>query len=269
MNKTALRGLLIALFLPIGSYYLVKFLGEDAVDMPRKFFADSVVQEVKDGKTTYDTVWHRIPNFTFNNQLGQTVSLSDLEGKIVVVNTFFTRCPNICPGLTRNIRKLQASFENPKRKKYGDTSIVYFLSVSIDPDRDSIMALKKWADRFFVNSDNWSLLTGPKKSIYDLMLNDFKLATQDGESVDSNFIHSEKVMLLDRTRIVRGYYNGLDSVEMGRLAEDIGKLYLERDRNKPSIFREYIPLLPVLATVPLMIMIGMFFLNSGRREEKY
>jgi protein SCO1/2 len=269
MNKTALRGLLIALFLPIGCYYLVKFLGEDAVNMPRKFFADSVIQQVKDGKTTYDTAWHHIPDFTFTNQLGQPVSLHDLEGKIVVVNTFFTRCPNICPGLTRNIRKLQASFENPKRKKFGDTSKVYFLSISIDPERDSIMALKKWADRFFVNSDNWSLLTGQKKTIYDLMLNDFKLATQDGESVDSNFIHSEKVMLLDRTRIVRGYYNGLDSVEMGQLANDIGMLYLERDRTKPSIFREYIPLLPVLATVPLIILVGMFLLNRGRRKEKY
>ncbi|HSC54780.1 MAG TPA: SCO family protein [Phnomibacter sp.] len=269
MNKTAFRGLLIALILPIGSYYIVKLLGAEAVDMPRKYFADTVQQVVKDGKTTYDTTWHTIPNFTFTNQLGKPVSLSDLKGKIVVVNTFFTRCPNICPGLTRNIRKLQSSFENPKRKKFGDTSIVYFLSISIDPQRDSVQHLKKWADRFFVNSDSWSLLTGERKSIYDLMLNDFKLATQDGEGVDSNFIHSEKVMLLDRTRVVRGYYNGLDSVEMGHLAEDIGKLYLERDKNKPSVFREYIPILPVLAAVPLIVMIGMFFLNRGRRKEKY
>lgn len=269
MNKTAWRGLLIALFVPIGSYFIVKLLGEDAVQMPPKFFPDSVTQKVTDGKTTFDTSWHRIPDFTFTNHLGQAQSLSELDGKIIVVNTFFTRCPNICPGLTRNIKKLQKSFENPKRKKFGDTSVVYFLSLSIDPERDSVAALKKWADRFFVNSDSWSLMTGDKRTIYNLLLNDFKLATQDGDGVDSNFIHSEKVMLLDRDRVVRGFYNGLDSVEMGRLAGDIGKLYLEKDRRKPSIFRQYIPLIPVLATIPLILFIVMFFLNRNRKKEQF
>lgn len=269
MNKTAWWGLAIALFLPIGSYYLVKGLGENAVDMPAKFFADSVIEKTKDGKTTYDTVWHRIPNFTFTNQLGVPLSLNDLEGKILVVNTFFTRCPNICPGLTRNIRKMQTSFENPKRKKFGDTSVVYFLSFSIDPERDSVQALKKWADRFFINSDSWSLLTGKREAIYSMMLNQFKLATQHGGNVDSNFIHSEKVILIDRNRIIRGYYNGLDSASMRYLAEDIGKLYLEKDKNRPSVFRQYIPLLPMLATVPFIILLLMLVLRRTRKLEKF
>lgn len=269
MSKTAWWGLMIALFIPIGSYLIVKGLGEEAVNMPPRFFADSVIEKVKDGKTTYDTAWHRIPDFSFTNHLGQPLSLNDLDGKILVVNTFFTRCPNICPGLTRNIRKLQSSFENPKRKKFGDTSVVYFLSFSIDPERDSVEALKRWADRFFVNSDSWSLVTGEKKAIYDLMLQEFRLATQDGGSVDSNFIHSEKVILVDRQRVIRGYYNGLDSTSMGQLAEDIGKLYLEKDRSRPSIFRQYIPLLPVLATIPLILMVVMWSLNRTRRQEKY
>lgn len=266
MSKSAWIGLIIALFVPIGSYLLVKILGEEAVNMPPKYFADSVTTTVKDGKTKTDTAWHRIPNFTLTNQLGQPLSLHDLSGKIVVVNTFFTRCPNICPALTRNIRKLQSSFENPKRKKFGDTSVVYFLSVSIDPERDSVEALKRWSDRFFVNTDNWSLLTGQRQAIYDLMLQEFRLASQHGGNVDSLFIHSEKVILLDRTRVVRGYYNGLDSVEMGRLAEDIGKLYLEKDRSRPSVFRQYIPLIPVLASVPVIWLLGMYLLRRTRRK---
>ncbi len=264
MNKSAWRGLSVALFLPVICYYIVKFYGEDAVHMPARYFPDTVSTLRKDGKTIQDTVWHTIPNFNFTNQLGQSITPKSIEGKIWVMNTFFTRCPNICPALTRNIHKLQQSFQNPKRKKFGDTSVVYFLSLSVDPKRDSVTALKKWADRFYVNSDNWSLLTGPKKEIYDLLLNDIKLPTQSGEEVDSNFIHSERVILIDRDRVIRGFYNGLDSVEMGRLAEDIGKLYLERDRKAPSIFIAYKPLIPVLIAVPIIVFLGMWVLNRKK-----
>jgi len=266
MHKTSWLGLGVALFLPLISYWLVKGLGEDATPMPRKYFADSVVENRKDGKITFDTVWHKIPDFHLTDHLGNVLSGNDLRGRIWVVNTFFTRCPNICPGLTRNIRKMQVSFENPKRKRFGDTSIVYFISLSVDPERDSVAALKKWADRFHVNSDTWRLLTGPKKDIYNLLLNDFHLSAQDGEGIDSNFIHTEKVMLIDRNMIVRGYYNGLDSASMAQLGMDIGRLYLEKDKTKPSIFRQYIPILPLLAMVPLIILIGMWFLNHSRKR---
>lgn len=266
MNKTAWWGLGVALFLPVISYFIVKIAGKDVVDMPRHYFAEDIDTIKKGGKTSYDTIWHKIPEFSFTNHLGKTVTPADMKGKIWVVNTFFTRCPNICPGLTRNVKKLQQSFENPKRKKFGDTSVVFFLSLSIDPERDSVAALKKWADRFFVNSDNWYLLTGPKKEIYDLLLQDFKLGAQDGEGVDSNFIHSEKVMLVDRNRVVRGFYNGLDSSQMGKLAEDIGKLYLERDRNTPSLFSKFVPILPVLVAVPIIVFVGMWFLNRSRKK---
>ena len=269
MNKSAWIGIAVALFIPLIAYFSMKFVGEEAVVMPRKYFVDSVNERVKDGKTTYDTVFHKLPPFSFTNQLGEQVTQQSMQGRILIINTFFTRCPNICPGLTRNIRKLQQSFENPKRKKYGDSSIVYFMSVSVDPQRDSVAALKKWADRFHVNSDSWSLVTGEKEVIYPYLLNELKLSTQDGGEVDSNFIHTEKVVLVDKDRIIRGYYSGLDSADLGRLAEDVGKLFLEKDRSKPSIFRQYIPILPLLALIPVVVILLMWWLNKKRSEEIY
>jgi len=117
-----------------------------------------------------------------------------------------------------------------------------------------------------VNSDNWSLLTGPKQEVYDLVLKEFRLPSQDGGLVDSNFIHSEKIILLDKFHVVRGYYNGLDSAAMSDLADDIGKLNLEKDRTKPSIFKEYLPILPLLIAVPLIVFVAMFFLGRTRRK---
>jgi len=266
MNKSALAGLSIALVLPVICYFVMKTLSDRNVTMPRRYYYDNVINSEKDGKMRTDTQWHRIRNFTLTDQLGHPFSLDQLKGKIVVVNTFFTRCPNICPGLTRNIRKLQKSYEERNNKKVTDTSVVNFLSLSVDPERDSVAALKRFADRFAVNSDNWAMLTGAKTEIYDLMLHELKIPAQDGESVDTNFIHSERIVLLDKNHIVRGYYNGLDSVAMSSLANDIGKLTLERDRSKPSIFRQYIPILPLLALAPIIVLVGLWFI---RRRSKF
>jgi protein SCO1 len=266
MNKGAITGLMITLIIPVACYFIMNSMGSGAVNMPRRYFDDSVITVNKNGKTTTDTQWHRVRNFTLTDQLGKPFIFDSIKGKIVVVNSFFTRCPNICPGLTRNIRRLQKSYEEPKNKKFTDTSSVVFVSLSIDPERDSAVELKKFADRFAVNSDNWSMLTGPKKEIYDLMLHEFRVPASDGGVIDSNFIHSEKIILLDKYHVVRGYYNGLDSVSLSKLADDIGKLTLEKDKNKPSLFKEYLPIIWLLIAVPVIVFIGMFFLNRSRKK---
>jgi protein SCO1/2 len=80
------------------------------------------------------------------------------------------------------------------------------------------------------------MLTGDRKTIYDFGMNEVKLGVPDSNSVDSNFIHSEYIVLLDRDRVVRGYYNGLDTLALGKLAEDIIFLMLEKDKKKKNKF---------------------------------
>src|SRR5665811_1829403 len=152
-------------------------------------------------KRQYDTIWHHVKNISFTNQLGQQVSLYDIKGKIIVVDFFFTRCPTFCPGMARSMKKLQDSF------KKNDTSIVQFISVSIDPLHDSVPQLRKFADKFNVNPDSWWLVTGDKKEIYDFALQEMKASIADTE-VDTGFIHTQNFFLLDREKIVRGWYNG-------------------------------------------------------------
>lgn len=211
---------------------LVKKFGDEAINMPPRYYADSVINKVVNGKSTTDTVWHRVSNISLINQLGEQISLDDLKGKIIIADFFFTRCPSICPALTRNMKDLQNALKmkNPRRKI--DSAFVQFLSFSVDPERDSVPALKKYADRYGVNHDTWWLLTGPKKEIYDFALNELKLGLQDGGTVDSNFIHTGKFVMLDKERIVRGYYDGLDTTSLSRLAEDLTLLLLEKDRKK-------------------------------------
>ena len=225
MSKKAILALLLAVFVPAVSYLLVKFYSERAVQMPPRYFYDSVAVNEKNGKTTYDTIWHHVKNISFTNQLGQQVSLYDIKGKIIVVDFFFTRCPTFCPGMARSMKKLQDSF------KKNDTSIVQFISVSIDPLHDSVPQLRKFADRFNVNPDSWWLVTGDKKEIYDFALQEMKASIADTE-IDTGFIHTQIFFLLDREKIVRGWYNGFDSAAQQKLVRDIPLLMLEKDRKK-------------------------------------
>ncbi len=232
MSKKGFIGLLLAVGLPVLSYYIVKYTSEDTVEMPRRYFFDTVTEKTVKGKLVKDTVWHKVANFTFTNQLGKTVSVDSLKGKILVVDYFFTRCPNPCPKLTRNMKKMQDAFLKTD-------SLVHFISLTVDPGRDSVEALKRYADKYKVRHNNWWFLTGEKKQIYDLAYNEFKAATIDGGEVDTAFLHTNKFYLLDKDRVIRGWYDGTDTVAMAKLARDIGLLFLEKDKKKKrNLFRK-------------------------------
>jgi protein SCO1/2 len=236
MNRKALFALVLVISMPIVSYFLVKWYSDRSIIIPRRYYADSIITKITDGKETTDTVWHQVSNITLQNQLGDTVSLADLRGKVIVADFFFTRCPSICPLLTKNMKKLQDALKMKDELRAVDTTFVQFLSFTVDPERDSSAVLKKYADRYGVNPDKWWLLTGPKKTIYDFALNELKLGLTDGGQVDSNFIHTGKFVLLDKKHIVRGYYDGLDSASLNKLAGDMIYIMLEKDKKRKRVF---------------------------------
>jgi len=103
---------------------------------------------------------------------------------------------------------------------------------------DSAAKLKAFGDRFNINHDTWAMLTGTKDSIYHLALKEFK-ANIASTDVDTNFIHTDKFFLLDKDRVVRGWYNGMDSAHLDRLINDAILLMLERDKKKKrNLFRK-------------------------------
>lgn len=259
MNKKAILSLMLAILLPLTGYFLVKYYSKDAVIMPRKYFVpDSVVVREHNGKNITDTIWHKVKDISFTNQLGKRVNLYDLHGKIVVLDFFFTRCPSICPGLATSMKRLQDSFVK-------NDSIVQFISISIDPTHDSVPQLRKFADRFNINHDTWWMVTGDKKQIYDFALQEVRANVAD-PGVDTAFIHTENFFLLDTNHIVRGYYNGFDTAAQTRLVRDIPLLMLERDKTSPSILRDFIPILPIIFIAIGIVFIVILLLNRNRQK---
>ena len=267
MNKKSLMGLAVAVLLPVFCYLVLKYASDQAVDMPRKYLLDTVVTRINNGKTITDSIWHTTANIRLQNQLGDTVSLYDKQGKIIVADFFFTHCAGICPKLTANMSKLQQSFirGGDTRKKI-DTSIVQFISFTVDPERDSVPVIKNYADRFGVNPDNWWLLTGSKDSIYKFAFEELKVDKFSEEPITPDFVHTSRFVLIDKKYQVRGYYNGMDSVSLAKLARDIGVLMLEKDtKEKCTVFREIIDLSWLWLIVVSLIIFFVVYMR-GRRK---
>ncbi|MCB0700764.1 MAG: SCO family protein [Chitinophagales bacterium] len=221
-----LGGLTVAVLLPLSLYLIVKALSADKIFLPNYYVVERVDEIKEDGKTIYDTVYHKAADITLVNQLGDSVSLNkDLSTKIILVNFFFTQCPTICPKLTGNMTILQRAF------KKNDTT-VHLVSISVDPERDSFPAIRKYADGYGVNHDHWWLLTGDRDTIYNYARNELRVVMNESGQGTDDFVHSQKLVLLDKDRHIRGYYDGLDTMELKRCADDIVLLSLEKKRKK-------------------------------------
>ena len=112
------------------------------------------------------------------------------------------------------------------------------------------------------------MLTGPKRTIYDFALQELKLGLQDSVSVDSNFVHTDYIALLDKDRVIRGYYHGTDTSALKRLSDDLVFIMLEKDKNRRSTaFDELRPLMIPITVILLGTAAGVVFFS--RRSKNY
>ncbi len=162
---------------------------------------------------------HRVRDFVLLTQDSQSFRFSWYSDRIFVVSFFFTRCPGICPRLSGNMRRLR------ERLGVADSSVL-LVSITVDPQYDRPFRLKRYWEAYG-GLPGWVFLTGPPAVIETLVLRDFFLPLQ-WDSVPARLVHSEKFVLLDGERHIRGYYNGLDSVEvLTKLVRDIELLRRE------------------------------------------
>jgi len=278
VNRKAVYAILIALIIPLLIFLYVNSLPKAAI--PKPIFYDSVSSKIKNGKRVNDTSWHRVPDFSLTNQLGQTVSLknlatvsdNDTNRRVIVADFFYTHCPTICPVMTRNMKRLQNTVKEAVDVDGRKTQLVQFISFSIDPGRDSVAALKKWADRFQIDPSNWWLLTGDKQTIYDLSLKHMNLAVQEPQ-IDSSFPHTDIFVLIDKNGVVRVrrdkdgnplLYHGLDSTSLANLSEDIVLLSLEKDRKKKSFLEGQLTTIAVSMLIAF-VLVGLFLFFYRKR----
>ncbi len=161
---------------------------------------------------------HTISDFSFLNQDSLSISQKNIDGKIHVANFIFTSCGSICPTMTKNMKTVSDSFKND----------VVFLSYSVTPWIDKPSVLKKFKAKNKIENPYWHFLTGSKSAIYQLARKAYFAEEDLGFSKDSTeFLHTEHFILVDKTKRIRGIYNGTLALEMQQLIEDIKTLKRE------------------------------------------
>lgn len=176
------------------------------------------------GSPYLDTVYHQVADFQAENSFEEQVSLNrDLKGKILLVNFFFTSCPTVCPQLMAHMKMIQEAFKK-------NDSVIHLVSITVDPARDSSRRLREYARGIKADLDYWSFLTADRKAVSQFAREQLFLSSGPGTGGAEDFIHSQTLVLLDRDRYIRGYYDGLDTLELRRCADDIVLLSLEKKR---------------------------------------
>lgn len=156
----------------------------------------------------------QIPDFSFTNQFNQTITQKDVAGKVYVADFFFTSCDAICPMMQSQLTRVQQAMaaENNYR----------ILSHTLDPENDSVPVLRSFARKFGAKDSIWYLLTGDKKDIYQIGIEGYKQSMlRDSNNVIN---HAGRFVLVDENRMIRGFYNALDSGEVDMLINDLSYL---------------------------------------------
>ena len=176
-------------------------------------------------------VFGSVPDFSLIERSGRKMGRSDLAGRVWITNFIYTHCPDTCPLQTAQMAKLQADFAEEKALR--------LVSITVDPERDTVLVLSQYAKRYGADPERWLFLTGEKSTIYRLALEGFRLSVVDpAEGVKSwffgpitvlahhgetgkQFIHSSRFVLVDRQARIRGYYHSNDEEALQRLRRDV------------------------------------------------
>ncbi len=164
----------------------------------------------------------RVPAFTLRDQQGTRVTEHTVSKGAWALAFIFTRCPTVCPRVTRAMKQLQADA--------GDRGVeLRLVSVSVDPEHDSPEVLREYAARFHANTSTWRFLTGDPSVVQELA-DGVKIALEGAANESAEHFgitHGSHLVLIDGKGTIRGYYGTSDPLDLQRLLEDAGRIESE------------------------------------------
>ena len=139
--------------------------------------------------------------FTLTDQDGNPLSLADLQGQAVVLDFIFTRCPGPCPVLTGILRDVQTALDPAVRER------TQFVSISLDPVRDTPTVLREYAKKRSLDLSDWSFLTGDP-DVIQTVLDGYGVGTV--RTADGQINHLVAIFVIDPEGKIAARYVGLE-----------------------------------------------------------
>ena len=164
-----------------------------------------------------------VPPFQLIDQNGNAFGSQQLLGKIWIADFIYTACPGPCPMISSRMSETQ--------KPLRDTD-VKLVSFTVDPQHDTPAVLHSYADKLNARPERWKFLSGDKETIFRLIRDGFKLTTMEGGA--NGPIHSTRLVLVDRSGMIRGYYDATDADAITRLLADTHHLLREQPPQRRS-----------------------------------
>jgi protein SCO1/2 len=147
-----------------------------------------------------------LPPFALTDHTGATLTRESLLGHVTIVNFIFTRCDTVCPITSMKMRTVQ--------DRTGDVPSIKLLSISVDPDHDTVAALAAYAARWGADPARWRFVRGDITAVRELVERGMQVGFDDlGGATASgapNITHSGHFVLVDQRGHVRGYYDSDD-----------------------------------------------------------
>ena len=162
--------------------------------------------------------------FWLKDQEGRTFSEASLDGKVWVAAFMFTRCPTVCPEMVRRMRAIQAQ---AKQREVP----LELVSFSVDPENDTPEVLKAYMQAQALDTSNWRFLTGDSAVIRATAERGFKIGVEGTPKAGAEHFgitHGTHLVLLDKKRTIRGYYQSSDPERVTALLDDAARLAAER-----------------------------------------
>ena len=140
------------------------------------------------------------PDFKLTSQDGKQIALADLRGKVVAVTFIFTLCSATCPVLTPMMSLVQDRLGSD----FGTN--IAFVSITVDPERDTPDVLKLYAQMHGADVPGWSFLTGKPAVVQDIIR---RYGVFASKTADGDIEHSFLTSIIDRRGILRVQYLGV------------------------------------------------------------
>jgi len=161
-----------------------------------------------------------VGTFSLTDQAGRPVTAESMRGQVWAAAFFFTRCPTVCPRITRRMRDLQLAAAKDGVK-------LQLVSFSVDPDNDTPEVLTAYAKQYGADLSTWRFLTGDLEVVRKTSEQGFKLAL-DGKATAGaehfGLFHGSHLVLVDGAGQIRGYYRTSEDSQMAQLLRDAASL---------------------------------------------